>query len=144
MNEFIVWDKEDYFGSDIKFYTIAELMQDEHMTLIFDSDGTMRVLDYDVDETPTEMEFETFNYIGKTDIEGKKIYADSSIVEFRFDDFLYKGYFVYNTITLRYDVRTYHKHTNSYELYTYDIDAMSDFKIIDTLQENPELLKDNQ
>ena len=83
-------------------------------------------------------DFAIFQYIGKTDINDKKIYADSSIVEFVFSDRdfskIYKGYFSYHIDELRYEINIIGDSTAC--VLSYNMDSMSDFEIIDTLQEN--------
>ena len=73
MNEFIVWNKDSKVfirGNDFKINHKGNLV--DFMGLKANSK-------------------KHFNYIGKTDINGKKIYADSSIVEFCVYDNLNKG-----------------------------------------------------
>lgn len=74
--------------------------------------------------------------VGLKDIDDKKIYADSSIVEM---DYLYlnckiKGYFFFSEITLGYHIRTLDGFDG--RTFKYDFEAMSNIKIIDTIQEN--------
>jgi len=82
------------------------------------------------------------DYIGKTDINGKKIYADSSIVEFDFRGFgehkssRYHGVVVWNSDRCRYDIKTF-SHEDEF---VFDLgkctDRIDNIKIIDTIQEN--------
>lgn len=70
------------------------------------------------------------------DINGKSIYADSSIVEFKNSQLWnkYNGIFFYNKERLCYQIRIIDGVRNS-EIIPYDRYS-SDFKIIDTIQEN--------
>ena len=123
-NEFIVWIKEDK-----KFYDF-ELFENDQYYLM----GHSKNIDF---KTAKE---NTFNYIGKTDINDKKIYADSSIVEFqivinngKLNKPLLKivsGYFYYSIYWLGYMIKT--------ENGIYSIGAVANdrLKIIDTIQEN--------
>lgn len=76
MNEFIVWDKKR-----------KEWLHDEkHSIHLFGETIIMGELLRRKDDSHVRLEdlndIEAFNYIGKTDIEGNKIYADCSIVSF--------------------------------------------------------------
>lgn len=90
---------------------------------------------------------EIFAYIGKTDIEGNKIYAESSIVQVKitydygetFD--ILKGWFRWNSEGLNYELIVPVNHNNNLnprEKYNYSKlhYKMCGLKIIDTLQEN--------
>lgn len=82
------------------------------------------------------------NYIGKKDIEGKKIYANYSIVEFDYSGDPYtvkiQGYFYFNTDALFYEIRGVNYKNNKSEKLEYCINEhkISNLKIIDTIQEN--------
>ena len=85
---------------------------------------------------PIGKDYTVHQYIGLKDIDDKKIYADSSIVEM---DYLYlnckiKGYFFFSEITLGYHIRTLDGFDG--RTFKYDFEAMSNIKIIDTIQEN--------
>ena len=76
------------------------------------------------------------------DIEDNKIYADSSIVEFDFLEELHKtiklrGFFTWNDIELRYEIDMHASYNPFVCLYYNDV-RMSNFKVVGTLQENPE------
>jgi len=127
MNEFIVWDNEKE-----KF---VELTHNAVLTI----DNKLIACSRQ----------EIFNYIGKTDIEGNKIYADSSIVEFCFftDDgdgnMIFNGkhiaYFSFDEVELVYFLED-----NSGVGYEFDNTEMKNFKIIGTLQKNKELLDETR
>jgi len=133
MNEFIVWDN--------KFEKFIYPCNEVLMTI---KDGLLKGIkggDGFVEE------WEAFQCIGKTDIEGNKIYADCSIVntnivtnETRIE---LNGYFKYDNVNLRYN---FHKmpfdNTSAYNIIVFKDDRFSRIKIIGTLQENPELLKE--
>lgn len=81
-----------------------------------------------------------FIYVGIKDIDGKKIYADCSVVEFdhelidAYDTFVIKrkGYFTMNYNFLAYEIDGITYALNEHKI--------SNLKVIGTLQENPELL----
>lgn len=139
MNEFIVWDK--------RYRVFRKLLKiDFELGLYFCIDTVV----------PFE-KGDLVNDIGLKDIKGKSIYADSSIVEFKLkDDVIFAdftsakptiwneikmiGYFVFNNEDLRYeiDIVDWEKNktkSNFVGLY-YNLATMSQFKIIDTIQEN--------
>jgi len=134
MNEFIVWDK-----------TKKMFCEDNRFDFRIDREGELYNLGKIKMNSKYENLFEHFNYIGKTDIEGEKIYADSSVVEFEFrlfDDEDYKtlkGYFSYNSEYCLYELREpYAK--NSYMIYYLKDGDLKNLKIIGTLQEDKHLL----
>lgn len=129
MNEFIVWDKD------------CEVFIDE---IMMNRNGIPFHKGWAVDEET----YIFFNHIGKTDIEGNKIYADCSIVEFEMSgsriNFKATGYFYfdkgdlsYEFVCLKIDKKMIEprKDINWRDAYSKTI------KIIGTLQENPELLE---
>ena len=82
------------------------------------------------------------------DIDGKSIYAESSIFEFSckiWGSSLYpsKGYLKHNPIAARYNIHAFGH--NGIKIISYDIDYISHIKIIDTIQERDarEALKDS-
>ena len=137
MDEFIVWDKkfdrflpeEDIAISSLGF--IFELNEDGYFP--------KNVKDFTIHKA-----------IGKTDIEGSKIYADSSIVEFEFFhneavpslSKCLKGYFTYIDKILAFNIKVIGDEISSLN-YSHFSRRTINLKIIGTLQENPELLKDN-
>ena len=140
MNEFIVWDKEDIFGESRAFWSVSEILANKDYEFYFmvKDNFDIELSYYNDDADFGEMvivNIDTFNYAGKTDIEGNKIYADSSIVEFGHKNnhspnaFKLKGVFKFNTKELRYFIECFTGHKISY-------DSKQNFKIIDTLQEN--------
>jgi len=78
------------------------------------------------------------SYIGKTDINNKKIYAGRSIVEFEFtkDRFTPKrkaiGYYTYNSLELSFMIKLLDDKNEENYLYRFT----GATKIIDTIQEN--------
>lgn len=138
MNEFIVWDEDNQ-----QFSTFDELMSDEWCVSELDENGQIffkysNCAEDDWEHEYVEMNTKLFYGIGKTDINGKKIYADSSIVEFDYETMGKKynmiGYFKYNNKKLSYDIISLNKLLDI-ELFTYPCEAWK-FKIIDTVQEN--------
>ena len=129
MNKFIVWYSSDV--NENKFseeFTLEQLIKQDHLDYISDS---KMLKNYKVDSINSG--------VGLKDINGKSIYADSSIVEIAIN---YKksgnrvstGYFKFNKEYLRYEVvfiDGYMKGKN--EFYN---GFMHRFKIIDTIQEN--------
>lgn len=117
MNEFIVWDKNDERFLDSLFVN-SELNE----------------------AVSSNEDFGIFQYIGKTDTEGNKIYADCSIVEL---DYYYgmsghvkeKGYFTYNNETLGYSIQLLNK-SEKLTSFTGLAHKIDNLKIIGTIQEN--------
>lgn len=123
--KFIAWDKEKK--------AFIYLPETGDVELIQDSDFIE--FDYCKDQ------IEIFQSTGKKDINGKTIYYDSSIVEFEFTDnfgvITLTGIieFCESQMKVFVDVPL---HGASLE---FDNSTMSNFKIIGTIQENPELLE---
>lgn len=115
MNEFIVWDKEKkelYTPSQMNFNDKGEHIKTDR--------------------------FEWCQYIGLKDINGKKIYADCSIVEFYSgnsldDEQLLTGYFSFNNENLRYEIKDINTKESFYFWNGYDESVLT---VIDTIQEN--------
>lgn len=134
MNEFIVWNEE------------KKEFSKEFLT---NYDGDIIYRNVSLDNNTHKR----FNYIGKTDINDKKIYADSSIVEFD-----YKGFEEIGTVTYKaivkfdnvlgcyfFDVFS-HADNNGYNynfLFPTVIYRVRNLKIIGTLQEDKHLLGDS-
>lgn len=134
MNEFIVWYSNDINQDKFsKEFTLQELISQEHLDYICDS----RILvNYKVDSIN--------NSIRLKDINGKSIYADSSIVEFtywfredlqdkRVDEKRMKGYFHYDNNTLSY---LFHNLLDNSNYFYGRMNFKENLKIIDTIQEN--------
>jgi len=134
MNKFIVWDK-----------TLKCFHLDGRVKL---ENGTLK---------PIGKDYTIHNNIGLKDINGKNIYADSSIIEFQLkDDVIFAdftgakptiwneikmiGYFVFNNEYLRYEIDIIdwgkNKTKSNFVCLYYNLATMSQFKIIDTIQEN--------
>jgi len=109
-----------------------ELRKDWHLGMLTNNQG--------------DAKFYRFPYIGKTDIEDNKIYADSSIFEFDYDSLIgivsyrkLKGFFYFELKTLSYRIKLMHPlffRGKDFNDLLYHNRSMSNFKIIDTLQEN--------
>ncbi len=92
-----------------------------------------------------EGEVTAYKSTGLMATNNKMVYADSSIVEFEFLEELHKpvtlrGVFTWSDSELRYEIDI----DDSYAPYvclSYDYVRMSKFKVIGTLQENPEMIK---
>ena len=121
MKDFIVWDKiAKEFADNICLD--AELLQDG--------------ISYSL-EVKEEL-FELFYPIGLKDINGKSIYANSSIVEWCHPQGnIYNGYFKWNQKELCYEVITIDSNDNynGIKLKFFYL-QMNNLKIIDTIQEN--------
>ena len=120
MNEFIVWDKEEKefireFASEV-YEPLNDLLANDSYDFLL--------------------------YIGKTDINNKKIYADSSIVEFEFVDEKLQnshhvfGYFYFNKTELKYWLKILKCDTLKYGHIGFVNSRFNHIKIIDTIQEN--------
>jgi hypothetical protein len=143
MNEFVVWDK--------RFKIFANELSDGYM---IDLDNRIKIFKQNGIHVESD-ELDLFEYIGKTDINGNKIYADSSIVEFEVIngcvcnilevecDCKYSkhiGYFSYNSERLCYElIQTDSEEFN--RIYLMFIDNIKNIKVIGTIQENKDLLK---
>ena len=118
MKDFIVWDKiAKEFADNICLD--AELLKDG--------------ISYSL-EVKEEL-FELFYPIGLKDINGKTIYADSSIVEFKNIGSNYTGYFTFDLVKLCYkiivlDIKSVRKE------FIFNSNNIENIKIIDTIQEN--------
>ena len=134
MNEFIVWDKfNEVFYKRENFKSLKLFF-----SMIFSCiDGDNGLTYHD--------------YIGKTDIEGNKIYADSSIVRFVMSgskkNFTATGYFFFHVYKLSYEFRCLMLDNKKLGYERRDINwrhmLSNSLKVIGTLQENPELLKED-
>ena len=142
-NDFIIWDKYE-----------EEFVDTENIAIL--NDGVLIYVNPDVDvcelllkENDRLDRYSLHGEIGKTDIDGNKIYADCSIVEFRAVGRKAVGYFTYDSETLRmrinildinYNDMGYLSHVEDIIILDRKVDyfsrKMSDFKIIDTIQEN--------
>ena len=129
MNEFIVWYKP----------TQTFIKQEWVYGLEFDEGSLFNIRVEQLDDIDVD-DCEIFYDIGKTDIDGNKIYADSSIVEFdiRLDHEISKkkGFVAFSLDEMAYGLTV--DSGGFYEFTHYDI---KNLKIIGTLQENKELLK---
>lgn len=134
MNDFIVWYSnninKDKFSIE---FTLQELISQDHLDYISDSP---LLVNYKIDSIN--------DGIGLKDINGKSIYADSSIVEFDYlvdieNEFFQKriGIFYFEKTFLAYHISfltgTNRKGGNADN---YNAFGMKNFKIIDTIQEN--------
>ena len=123
MHEFIVWDKEK-----------KEFLKDVRV----DMNGDLYPMD-DMAEENFSIDcnkITAHQYIGKTDINDNKIYADCSIVEIGFSwqesKDRAKGFFQYDKAGLCYVIWDIAK--NDY--IDFDLTKMQYMEIIDTIQEN--------
>ena len=122
MNEFIVWYSSDV--NENKFseeFTLEQLIKQDHLDYISDS---KMLKNYKVDSINSG--------VGLKDINGKSIYADSSIVEFEHKDKKLQGFFRYSKMRLSYVIEDLY---NDMGEMVYD-GSQNNFKTIDTIQEN--------
>ena len=122
LNQFIVWDIMHEKWLDMK-----ELGDDDSFTY----NGLIRLID--------DPYYSIHNYIGKTDIEGNKIYADCSIVEWEHQENKYTGYFKYQTEFLRYVLVSKDNNGESQNLDPFYL-PLKNLKVIGTLQQEKDLL----
>lgn len=112
MNEFLIWDME--INKPVVVATIEDYI-----------------------DVNFKDRCKAFRDIGLKDINGKSIYADSSIIEF-FDhkqDY-FKGYFTFNIKKLAYEIIIFGLNEDFIDIITYCKDDITNLKIIDTIQEN--------
>jgi len=131
MNEFIVWDKK-----------YLKFLEDDFV--LFNGMIYRDTRDFENDINSNDLEI--LRHIGKTDINNKKIFADSSIVEFNFLPFgetetvTYKGFVKYNQDRFRFEIEVISHCDKDGDNYIFDlgkcIDRITNIKIIDTIQEN--------
>lgn len=138
MNEFILWDNTLKTFLDKDFEQNEKIKNDS--TYLFEGDDYYPICKMDFIFNDVLNEYKdrliAFYNIGLKDINGKNIYADSSIFEFKNSQLWnkYNGIFFYNKERLCYQIRIIDGIRNNeiipYDRYCYD------FKIIDTIQEN--------
>ena len=122
MKECIVWYSSDV--NENKFseeFTLEQLIKQDHLDYISDS---KMLKNYKVDSINSG--------VGLKDINGKSIYADSSIVEFEHKDKKLQGFFRYSKMRLSYVIEDLY---NDMGEMVYD-GSQNNFKTIDTIQEN--------
>ena len=139
MDEFIIWDDG--------IHTFEEAMADKAPS------GGFVPYDYTIKcdgylKGALNGEYPSFKDIGLKDINGKSIYANSSIVEFTIREDGIKlpvnGYFKFDPIFLRYYIRIIedkgvgNRYYLGLQVVPWDkyCDYIRDIKIIDTIQEN--------
>jgi len=133
MNEFIVWDSVENRELKVNEFAVSK---DGNIVLL--KEGKI----YDV--RVSEGRYSLYNYIGKTDVEGNKIYVDSSIVEFVLSgsrkNFKATGYFYFFNGDLSYEFKCLAIDGKKLEVPRTDINWRDAYgktiKIIDTIQEN--------
>lgn len=141
MNEFIVWDKENniFFDRESNFDKIYSKTDDEmYCSEEMYTNWVYYIFGFDI-LIDNNDRLTSHEYIGKTDIDNKKIYADCSIVNIEYFDYRHKGeiratgYFTKNKekhclelVTERGERANFIEH----------ISWVRSLKIIDTIQEN--------
>ena len=147
MNEFIIWDKklkcfvkeqEDYNKLEAKWNEVNNSNWDFNNP--YTGDELYPVCEMDFIYSGVSENFDYFNYISKTDIEGNKIYADSSILRIpHFVDEDKKQHYVYRKITWSEKYSAWIAKTlddeNEWMYFVLEKNA-EEIRIIDTLQEN--------
>lgn len=120
MDKFIVWYSNDINKDKFSMeFTLQELISQDHLDYISDS---KQLVNYKVDSIN--------DGIGLTDINGKSIYADSSIVEYR----IQKWKVIYNVFQMSYELECVSNKSLSNMRLTGAY--KNQLKIIDTIQEN--------
>ncbi len=137
MNEFIVWD--------IKSESFRQIIKIDFVNMYFQLESKSSD-DYKVNLN----DLTTHTYIHKTDIEGNKIYAESSIIEFDFLGFgedkavQYQGFVKWNLERYRYDIEVFSHADKDGDNYIFDlgkcIDRIKNIKIVGTLQQNIKMI----
>lgn len=131
MNEFIVWDNLE-----------EEFIDEEYIArysggILFKADIDNEVIDLLLDEKDDKNRYIPFDYIGKTDINGEKIYADSSIVKFEYipcdKEHIVKAYFTWDDEYLKYIIDPLEGYDSTIE---YESFKFLNIEIVDTIQEN--------
>ena len=148
MDEFIVWDIEGKCWIPKSKCAIATSNSTSNIAKGFTLLTEVESNEYSECFVPDFIPVQVCNYIGKTDIEGNKIYADSSIVEFNMSgskkNFKATGFFTFNKKNLSYEFVCFKIDKKKLNSCRYDIDwrnAYKDtFKIIGTLQEDKHLI----
>jgi hypothetical protein len=134
MNEFIVWDKMTNNFVDLKEF--------ENQVFI-DCNGQINWFSFEGMSNKC-ITLDSFQYIGKKDINDKKIYADCSIVEFERENIGYRGYFTFDKDMLFYKIKLLPERRGGIISFKYNPFEIENLKIIDTIQENKLGLKDNK
>ncbi len=135
MNEFIVWDNLEEEWVDEEY--IARYSNG----VLFVADLDNEVVDLLHNENDKENRYVPFDYMEMLDINGNKIYSDSSIFKFNLglysDRKIAQGYFNYDSNMKRYNVLILNNfEINKHAIYEYNPFTMGKFEIIDNIQEN--------
>lgn len=140
MNEFTVWDNLE-----------EEFIDEEYIAryshgILFKADIDNELIDLLHNENDDKNRYVSFDYIRKTDINDKKIYADCSIFEFEYRDIARVGFFNFDDLCSRYIIKAEmliaSERASFMEVIYYHPDEVTNIKIIGTLQENKNLLKE--
>ncbi|MFA5669904.1 MAG: YopX family protein [Candidatus Cloacimonas sp.] len=129
MNEFIVWckNKNEWEADECVLTRDGKLIDIKYMKELNLENHTI------------------YRYIGKTDIEGNKIYADCSIVEFEYYDMdVDSGWVKAKSVITFDDEDLMYLIAIDGELCNFKQHDIVNLRVIGTLQENPELLGDNK
>lgn len=117
---------------DVQFKLFTKELPNGYM---IDTDGLIKIYNKDGNHVEADSLIH-FNYIGKIDVDKKKIHADCSIVEIGFSwqkpEERIKGFFQYDKASLGYVIWDLTKK----DFIDFDLTKMQYFKIIDTIQEN--------
>ena len=145
MNEFIVWDKKSkQFRCPKVFVFDTNSKHDinkEHKLNLVQCWGEPFYGYMDEESNPDVWikregkQYEVFSFIGLKDINGKNIYANSSIVEFTASGShgytQIKGYFHFLKEDLKYIIKTF-----THGSFDFNKKLYKNFKVIDSIQEN--------
>jgi len=136
MNEFIVWSEVHK-----KFFDVDSVHFDEKIPnqIDFKEDGKTTFEAFALQYGYIKIEgCKLFSYIGKTDINNKNIYANSSVVEcFINNEYWRKCKIIFSVNRMAYVL----KDINSNDVFTFYSNTIEFLKIVGTLQENPELME---
>lgn len=127
MEDIIIYDK---LPTKFGFGKVIKIKENKNLYVEFKDENNKEFYKY---RKPEDVIF--LNYIGLKDINNRKIYADSSIVEFiasgSHSYTKIKGYFHFCIEDLKYVIKTF-----THGTFDFDKCLYKDFKIIDTIQDN--------
>ena len=110
INENLYYDENNYYGEDKKIFSMSEIVE-SGVNVYYDEKGKLQFVDIRDDGEYTSnktLKFKEFKSINKTDIEGERIYADYTMVEFECDIFGKQqkrvGVFNYQDFDLHYQI----------------------------------------
>ena len=128
VSEFILWDR-----------IFKRFTSEFPNNYCLDLDGKVKEFGNSYIKKEKDTAFDVLSYIGKTDVNGDRIYADCSIVETTILDesgaIILFGFFMYNKKELRYELNIELNGKEPVCLH-FDSERMVNVKVVDTIQEN--------